>query len=198
VFELPSGDRLVTPRVVAHTTLVRHTVFERLDDAVVDEDEEVQPVSNGPNSAFRDECLAFWTDYLRGLKLDDPQQPLPKPVRIGNLRFNLPVPGSSAWLTVFKAERNRVGVFVGSRRGTVGEEVVAMLRDRWNESLASQLGIDLDDSEEHGSLNDVLWIDASASADNRNEALGWLQKRTNEFINVLRAEVPGIVESLGG
>jgi hypothetical protein len=197
VFELPGGDRLVTPRVVAHTTLVRHIVFDQSNGSGIDE-EDVSPTPSKGNEEFGNECFAFWTDFLNGLRLDDPQQPIPKPVRIGNLRFNLPVPGSTAWLTVFKAGRNRVGVFVGCRKDSVGEEVFAVLRGRWNESLAPKLGIDVSEDDEPDSLSDVHWIDALASVQARNEALAWLRQRTNDFINVLRAEVPGIVEDLGG
>jgi hypothetical protein len=197
VFELPNGELLVNPRIVANTTLIRRTVFERVGEEQIDVDDEIPRLSSGTSSAFAEESLSFWTEFLEGLELNDPQQPLPKPGRIGNLRFNLPVPGSSAWLTVFKAEGKRVGVFVSCRSGSVGEKVVERLRDRWSDSLARQLGLAIGEDQEAFVLSDVLWINPMASPEDRQRALIWLRSRTNDFVNVLRAEVPRIVEEIG-
>jgi hypothetical protein len=199
VFELPNGELLVTPRVVANTTLIRRTVFEHAPEDPFDREHEISqlPNTNMTTSAFGEECLAFWTEFLDVLELSDPQQPRPKPGRIGNIRFNLPVPGSSAWLTVFKAEKNRVGVFVSCRSGSVGEEVVEKLKDRWNDSLASQVGLEASEEYDGVFLGDTLWVDPMASTENREKALDWLRTRTNDFINMLRLEVPRIVEQLG-
>jgi hypothetical protein len=197
VFELQDSELLVTPRVLAKTTLIRRTVFDSSAEDQIDRDTEFTRISKATPSAFGDESLTFWAEFLDGLELNDPLQPRPKPGRIGNLRFNLPVPGSSAWLTVFKAERNRVGVFVSCRTGSVGEQVVARLKERWNGSLAEQLGLAAVENQDEAFLGDVLWIDPMESPENRQLALDWLRARTNDFVNILRAEVPRIIEDIG-
>jgi len=93
-----------------------------------------------------------------------------------------------------------VGVFVGSRRGTVGAEAQDRLR-RDRAAIDGELGFAVawadDDpdsrhfpicSRDDGDLNDPS---------NRAEVLAWLRTRTNSFINVIRPRVAAIARDMG-
>ncbi|HEY0418337.1 MAG TPA: hypothetical protein VGC80_02350, partial [Acetobacteraceae bacterium] len=60
---------------------------------------------------------AFWTPFLASLRLDDPNQQIPKPPGpVENKRFSLPM---ETWLTAFRATKSgwpRVGVQFRTRR----------------------------------------------------------------------------------
>jgi hypothetical protein len=69
-----------------------------------------------------DEQQQFWAEFLPSLKLDDPEQPIPKPARLGNLSFMLSAPRGSSWLMVYRDLRcQEVGVFLSYHRNTVDE-----------------------------------------------------------------------------
>src|SRR3546814_2935011 len=49
---------------------------------------------------------AFWTEFLPFLKLDDPEQIIPRAPRQGYIGLMLPAPGGSSWITVYRDMRN--------------------------------------------------------------------------------------------
>ena len=199
IYVLPDSWRLVVPRVLARTAVITRTVTvvaipdgyalqETQDETVV----EVDP----DRSALADEQQRFWTEFLADLKLDDPEQPIPKPARQGNLSFMLPAPGGSSWLTVYRAlHRNEIGVYLSSWRNTVGEYAMQAIADDWD-SVRSELG----DTARLGKdrygrprIADSLVVEALERADVRKKGFEWLTRRVNTFVNILRPRVRSAV-----
>src|ERR1700719_3946724 len=86
IYVMPNGDRWVAPRVLARTALVTRNVVAVPDGYSVDEAEDPTGVAeiDPERTALGDQSQRFWTEFLDNyLELDDPEQPKPKPARLG-------------------------------------------------------------------------------------------------------------------
>ncbi len=108
VYVMPDGSRLVAPRVLARTTTLVRPVVKLPDGYALQEPEEAV-TADPEHSALSDKQQQFWAEFLDGLKLDDPEQAIPKPARQGYLSFTLPAPNGSSWLTVYREYASRRG-----------------------------------------------------------------------------------------
>jgi hypothetical protein len=189
MFELAADSIVVTPRVVAHTTVISRTVFQ---GGIFDEvsGAETEVVDQEPEVSERTaEARQFWAEFLNGLKLDDPLQPTPNPSGTGHMYFSLPIPG--AGLRVYRiAKDNCVGLFLGHRIGTAGEIFHQSLIDRWDDSIAEALSLEGADDP---AIADRFYVDSLANPLDRAAAFEWLRRRTNDFVNVFRSEIPRVL-----
>jgi hypothetical protein len=85
MYIMPNGDRLVAPRVLVRTIVITRNVVALPDGYGVQE--EAQDPSNAEEidtdrSVLGDEQRQFWMEFLDGLKLDDPEQPMARPARL--------------------------------------------------------------------------------------------------------------------
>lgn len=196
LFMLPNGDRIITPRVLAKTHVMTRTVVALPDGHEISEDQVAAERETDPERAAASHAMQrFWAEFLEGLELDDPEQVVPKPAKLGYLAFALPAPGGNCWLTVYRAMRaGEVGVMVSSSRNTAGEAAMLALADQWEE-VRHELGesaklIERDgrptiaDSKVFGSLDDPQI---------RKAAFSWLAERVNAFVNVTRPRVRSAV-----
>ena len=143
IYLMPNGDRLVAPRVLARMTVITRNVVALPDGYVLDEAEddpagvtEIDP----DRSASAEAAQRFWKEFLDGLKLDDPEQPIPSPARQGQLNFMLPAQSGSSWLTVYRnMKRGEVGVTLSSHRDTAGDYARQAIVDEWD-GVRDQLG----------------------------------------------------------
>jgi hypothetical protein len=197
IFAMPDGARIVVPRVLARTqALVRTVVVAPEGMRVVDGDEDPEAAESELGDLDR---KPFWADFLRGLRLDDPDQRLANATSQGAIYFPLPSPGGTVWLTVFRiVAKWEVGLFLSYTRGSEGERIVTRILEDWDE-LRGELGGTVRIFEDKagrkaaGSPRKLIqdayrtgpWTDAAAKA----EAMDWLRSRTNTFVNVLRPRV---------
>ncbi|WP_298128241.1 hypothetical protein [Brevundimonas sp.] len=202
IYDLPDGGRLVVPRVLARTFVVTRTVVavpdgHSLEDAV---DPTVIRELDPDRAALSDAQQKFWAEFLEKLTLDDSEQGVPKPPKLGYLSLHLPAPGGNCWLTVYRSmKQGEVGVFVSSTRGTAGEYAMLQLADAWDD-IREDLGgtakrIERDgrptiiDAKTFGSLDDAIV---------RDRAFYWLAERVNTFVNVTRPRVRSAVADYQG
>ncbi|HEX8383105.1 MAG TPA: hypothetical protein VF592_06995 [Sphingomonas sp.] len=204
IFTMPDGARLVAPRVVARTVNVTRTVI-----AVPDGNLVVDDIATGGESstdlsldtetvAFSAERQAFWTDFLSGLRLSDPAQPIPAPYKLGYIAFTLPAPGGSAWLTVYRDLRgNEMGISLSSNRNSVGETAMLAIAADW-ENVRLELGGEVTLTERQGRpwVNEARRFGPLVDPRNREQAFAWLRPRVDDFVNVLRPRVASIVQDL--
>ncbi len=107
VYILPDGCRLVVPRVLAKTTTIARNVVSVPDGYIVEDEEE--SVASFEINPLNEERQNFWREFLAFVDLDDPEQTIPKPSKLGYLTFMLPAPTGSSWLTVYRdTARSRV------------------------------------------------------------------------------------------
>ncbi|RUU14984.1 hypothetical protein EOD10_13185 [Mesorhizobium sp. M7A.T.Ca.TU.009.01.3.2] len=194
IYALPDGSRLVVPRVLARTTIITRHVVAMPDGYVVQESNGDQE-SDPERGATQDIQQIFWAEFLAGFRLDDPEQVIPKPARLGYLSFMLPAPSGSCWLTVYRdARRNEVGVFLSSSRNSAGEYAMRVVVDEWEE-IQSQLGgtARIVDRDGRPTVIDSRLVGGLDQSEVRKTAFAWLSERVNTFVNVIRPRVRSAV-----
>jgi len=194
IYAMPNGDRLVAPRVLARTALITRNVVAVPDGYALEEAEDPASVAgiDPERSALAEHSQRFWKEFLDNyLKLDDPEQPKPRPARLGWIGFTLPAPTS--WLTVYRAFRpDRVGVFLSSWRNTPGAYAMQAILDEWNAggAVRNELGGNARPYKVAGdtrdSIIDSLEVGPLDQPEARKKAFSWLAERVNTFVNVLR------------
>ncbi len=197
VFMSTDGHRLVTPRVIAKTTIISHTVVavpEGFQLASPDE-QEIREVEIDDAA---EERRQFWTDFLRGLELDDPEQPIPQVSPKGYVVFKMPSPSGSSWITTFRnVKGGRVGLFLSYNKNSIGERASEMVLDDWK-NVSVELGgkAVIRDDNGHRFLEESLTVGPFDRAINRDRALSWLRERANTFVNVIRPRIRAAVADL--
>lgn len=191
IYAGPDGQRLVVPRVLARTTLITRTVIALPDGLAIEEDIEASKSVDEVDDLTLDR-VSFWTQFVEGLRLDDPEQPPPKVSRQGYVYIGMPLGGGSCWLTVFRNIRaNRVGVFLSYTRNTIGDRVVRCVVEDWP-SIEQELGQTVQlyvDNLDRPIIQDVCVFPDLSSSGHRGLAIEWLQRRTNDFVNTLRPRI---------
>jgi len=190
IYAMPTGDRLVAPRVLARTALVTRNVVAVPDGYAIDEVEDPTDVAeiDPERTALGDQSQRFWTEFLDNyLKLDDPEQPKPKPARLGYISF--PLPARTSWLTVYRGFRpDRVGIFLSCHRNTAGAYAMQAIIDEWKAegAVKDELGETVRlDKPARGSVDTII-DSLQVESLEQPEAFSWLAERVNAFVNVLR------------
>ena len=198
IYVLPDGRRLVVPRILVRTTVIARTVVSMPEGYVLKEASDRVHASDGDpdRNALADEQQRFWAEFLGDLKLDDPEQPVPKPARQGYLNFSLPAPSGSSWLTVYRnMAKNEVGVFLSSSGNTAGYHALESIVDDWSVILGLLGGTTRLDTNREGKsrIADSFSGGSLSQPEARKQAFGWLSGRVNDFVNVLRPRVRSAV-----
>lgn len=193
IFVTPSGERLVVPRVLARTQALVRTVVAAPEGMVVVDGEQSADTIAEPEDSERKQ---FWTEFLSGLTLDDPDQRKANATNQGAIYF--PLPGTM-WLTVYRnVSKREVGLFLSYTRGSEGERILQRLLSDWD-AIETELGgsaevwVDTAGEKSAGSARTLI-IDkfqtrSLADQTEKYRALGWLRRRTNEFVNALRPRI---------
>jgi hypothetical protein len=193
IYVMPNGDRLVAPRVLARTTIVTRNVVALPDGYALQEAEDPTNVADidPERSALADAQQRFWAEFLNDLKLDDPEQPKPRPARLGYIGFSLPA--RTSWLTVYRVvQPGKVGVFLSSWRNTPGGYAMQAIVDNDWDTVKSELGGSVKlgkTSDGRATISDSLTVGPLDQAEVRKRAFSWLTERVNTFVNVLRPRV---------
>lgn len=208
IYQAPDGSRLVVPRVLARTQSIVRTVVALPEGYSVADLEDTEGDLPGiPESPERRKGRerrnairqAFWTDFLAGLRLDDPDQMRPAPSLGGHVAFKFGAPGGSSWLTVYRDVRaNAVGLFLSSNVNSPGERASQLLASD-EEAIKRELGRGaiVDFGEERPDISESYTVSDLESADGRASAIAWLQERTNSFVNALRPRIRSALNELG-
>jgi hypothetical protein len=132
-------------REVSHrTALITRNVVAVPDGYVVDEVEDPTSVAeiDPERTKVAEQSKQFWTEFVdQYLKLDDPEQPKPRPARLGYISLSLPAPTS--WLTVYRTlHPGKVGIFLSCWRNTPGAYAMQAIVDEWKPggAVKDQLG----------------------------------------------------------
>lgn len=193
VYRLPDGARLVVPRILARTHVITRNVIAVPDGMSLQDDGAAAGEPDPPLDEMTRDRVAFWTEFVSKLSLDDPEQPIPKPARQGYVAFMLPAPSGSCWITVFRnVGEGRVGLFLSYTRNTVGERAVRrILEEEWDD-IRSEIGGTVrlfKDKMDRELVQDEVAVGPLAAPANRERALQWLRTRSNDFVNALRPRV---------
>jgi hypothetical protein len=194
IYDMPNGDRLVAPRVLARTALITRNVVAVPDGYAVDEAEDSTGVAeiDPERVALGDQSQRFWTEFLdHYLKLDDPEQPKPRPARLGYISLSLPA--RTSWLTVYRSlHRGEVGIFLSCWQNTPGAYAMQAIVDEFNaggpvkDELGGTARLYKVAGDGRDSIRDWLQVGSLEQPEVRKKAFSWLAERVNTFVNVLR------------
>lgn len=196
IYAMPNGDRLLAPRVLARTNVVVRHVVEapagyRVQDSASAGIAEADSDADPDRTALAVSQQAFWQEFLDGLRLDDPEQPMPRAPRQGYVAFSMPAKNSS-WLTVYRdLHRNEVGLFLSAHRNTAGDYAMRVIADDW-QAVSEALGGTVRKSEnKYGQprMADAFRPGPLDQPEVRKLAFDWLAERVNTFVSVLRPRV---------
>lgn len=196
IFRLPDGSHLVTPRVLARTATITRNVIAVPDGHSIEEESEhdVDP----DRQSLSTEQQIFWKEFLSGLNLDDPEQPIPRAAKLGYLSFMLPAPQGSCWINVWRdITRGRVGLTLSYSTGYVGEDAVHSLMSDIS-AVQEQLSGDAQIANIGGKdkIYEEKVVGDLHDAQVRAEAFEWLRARLDTWVNVLRPRIRAIVMDL--
>ena len=199
VFHHPSGDYLVAPRVLARTAVITRQVIALPEGMALDEAAAETSGEDREQSALSNEQQRFWSAFLDGLKLDDPEQSIPRPAKLGYLTFTLPAPQGSSWITVWRdLAKGQVGLTLGWTRGQAGEAAgMALVEDL--PSVQQELAglVQLIDIKGRVTLYEARTFGDLNATDVRAQAFEWLRERLNDWINYLRPRIRSLVADRG-
>jgi hypothetical protein len=196
IYAMPNGDRLVVPRVLARTHLIARNVVAVPAGYMVEAEDEGDVAEINPDrAALAEQSQRFWTEFIDDyLKLDDPEQPKPRPARLGYISLSLPAPTS--WLTVYRGFRpDRVGIFLSCHRDTAGAYAKQAIIDEWNagggvrDELGGTVRLGKTALGSMDTIIDSLQVESLEQPEERKKAFSWLAERANTFVNVLRPRV---------
>lgn len=186
VYLLPDGSRLAVPRVLARTQLITRTVVlapegvQVLDGEAMDGGRPDDAID--PATAQR---VAFLEEVVRGLSLDDPDQPRPKVTPKGYCYLYLPAPASSCWVAI-TTKPGAAGLYVTSNTNTVGEQALQMIAREWEETrdeLGGQVELRLVKGQR------PVFEEMHNFGSDPQEMIKWLRTRVNDFVNFFRPRI---------
>ena len=164
------------------------------DGYVVDEVEDPASVAkiDPERTELAEQSKRFWTEFVNDyLKLDDPEQPKPRPARLGYISLSLPA--RTSWLTVYRVlSPGEVGIFLSCWRNTPGAYAMQAIVDEWRAggAVKDELGGTVRLYKVAGgsleSIIDSLQVGSLEQPEVRKKAFSWLAERVNTFVNVLR------------
>lgn len=200
VFRHPDGGFLVSPRILARTTLItrqvvslpNNLVIEEEDTQAVDEDVELYDLSNDRQT--------FWAEFLNSLHLDDPEQAIPRPPKLGYCAFNMPAPQGSSWITVWRSKNaGTVGLTLGWTKGTIGETVGQKMMEDWG-NLSAELGpnAQIVDIRGRATISECFVVGDLTIAEVKKRAFKILAGRLNVWVNVFRPRIRSAVADIQG
>ncbi len=199
IFTLADGSRIVTPRVLVRTHLIERQVVAVPDGLVLQD--SLADIESGPSAEDENDPvsrISFWRAFLSGLRLDDPEQVIPRAGRNGFVTMAMP---GGTWLSIYRQEsRLEVGIYLsyGLDRDSLGARAVDRLLQGWPEiqvELGGTVQVETD-SKGRRLIWDTLATGSWAQENERLKAFEWLRKRTNDFVNVLRPKMKSIVADL--
>lgn len=210
VFEAEDGNRIVTPRTLAKTTIIGRYVVEingggaLLTDHQIPRDEDQSDAADPAKIQIAIENRQFWTEFLNGLTLDDSGQEIPKATDNNTIYFWLPAPRGAAtikdnWITVYLSRStNQVGVFFTGTRTGIGGEIARSLMGEIG-TILDELGPGARQTEPTpGKINigEARPMGSLSAAENREMLLEWLRERINRYVNVFRHRVEAAADRL--
>lgn len=195
VYTLPDGARLVAPRIVARTAVEIRRVVELPQGMILAEDGDSDDPEDPDVLNATSDRYQFWQSLVAALRLDDAEQPLPRPTRQGYCYLPMPVLGGTCWITIYReVAKGGVGLTLSYTGQSMGEQVVESLLAQWGD-IAPQLGpVAGIITRRKGGRYVSEWKhfgDLTAPAP-RAAAISWLAERANVWVNVFRPAIRSI------
>lgn len=207
VFDLPSVGKIVQPRILAKTVIMKRTVVT-IDAAgvgrVLDEgrasgegpDDEVDSKRTERATFFRN----FWAEFLRDLHLDDAAQPMANVTESTNIYFSMPPSGGTAWISAYFAlSKNRVGVYLTFARGGAFASLAWASFKAEESEIRAELGFETiwsDEGDGKYGIGSRLPYNDIQKPETLVEIREFFRTRINRYVSVFRPRLERIAASL--
>ncbi|MBI4878558.1 MAG: DUF4268 domain-containing protein [Planctomycetes bacterium] len=195
VYRHADGTVLVQPRILARSVVLsRHVVVAQGPVEITQEGDTDE--GTGEAHVLR----SFWEELLAGLRLDDADQPLPRPPRGYNLFLSMPPSGGVAWVSAYLAPaKGRCGVYLSFTAGKFADEAYQRL-EAARGAIESEIGGALDWSAREGGKYMILHrmdCPAPLAADQRPAVHAFFRDWLNRFVNAFRPRLEALSRELG-
>lgn len=193
-FQLPSGDVLLQPRILAKTEILQRTVLVGINGSVTldvladSEDVVVDEKINNQKQWFQD----FWAGYMSILKLDDLDQPIPTALpKSTNIFFLMPLRSVNAsWISAYIAQSSSSGgvYLTFSKSYEKAEEYYErLISDKVDieKTVDTQLNWEINGQKIYISSPKVSYSDLNNLVE-RDRVQQYLADMTNRMINAFR------------
>src|SRR5262249_9119287 len=133
IHRMPDGSRLVQPRVLAQSTIIRRTVIQLESAGLVAKEQsiaatEAEDTVDEGLLQTRERYIQFWKEFLQQLRFDDKSQPISKPAKSTNQSFFMP--SGSVWVSAYLAQSDqRIGVYLTFSKGPIGDRLYKALEE---------------------------------------------------------------------
>jgi len=199
IHRMPDGSRLVQPRVLAQSTIIRRTIVQLEGAGLVAKEQSTAEIEaeDGIGEDLiqtREQYTQFWSEFLEKLELDDKGQPISKPGKSTNQFFKMPSP--AAWISAYLAQSGpRIGVYLTFAKGSDGDRLYKMLEED-KDAVTTALGVPADwesDGAKHWIISRRQFSNGVLIEDHRQEVQSWLADRVNRYVNVFRPRIERMV-----
>ncbi len=197
-FKAPDIGTLIIPRVIARTVEIQRSVVELPPGLQLREVADQFDTSLSPERKKEKEFYStFWREFINGLSLDDPGQPMPHPLNAENQYFYLPPqPPKRVWISAaFIPSKKQVSVYFTCSTIPPGPDMAEKLEFERDEIVAelSKLGegIYWDMPKSVGVYRSV---DDIFAPENRQIIQDFFQTWVNRFINAFRPRLKRLSE----
>jgi hypothetical protein len=195
-YQLPNIGFLLQPRILAKTEVLQRTVFIGQSIAQIGEiEEQSDPLQVDNDRSEKNNQLAawfenFWKEYIAVLRLDDMQQPPPRPGKSTNIALQMPPGNSQAWISVFVAKSQNIGGVFLTFAGAF-----ANAPDFYNQLYADreEIAKAVEGLSWECGANGKVWIKVPTiklgdleDESNRHRVVSYLAEQTNKMVNVFR------------
>ena len=199
IFETPNGETLILPRTVVKTIEIQKINIEIPEGFSIVSNYDQNSQKTLLDNEFRDEkwikrkdyLTTFWKEYVDQLQFDDPEQPMPKPMKKENL-FIYPSGDDCNWISCyFMASQKRVGVYFKFKDNPQGINQKEQLHE-YKEDIKTELGDDVIWIWDDGKSEEFyirLELDDVYAKENKIEIMDFFNKWTNIFVNVMRTKL---------
>lgn len=199
IFETPNGETLILPRTVVKTIEIQKINIEIPEGFSIVSNYDQNSQKTLLDNEFRDEkwikrkdyLTTFWKEYVDQLQFDDPEQPMPKPMKKENL-FIYPSGDDCNWISCyFMASQKRVGVYFKFKDNPQGINQKEQLHE-YKEDIKTELGDDVIWIWDDGKSEEFyirLELDDVYAKENKIEIMDFFNKWTNIFVNVMRPKL---------
>lgn len=177
----------IQPRTLFKTKEVKRTVYiNDIGDTPPDGELALSGSTVSSKNKLLDQYRLFWTKFVSGLQLDDPDQPLANPNAKGNIFFPLPPGFATAWITLyfFKAS-SEVGCFLRLAKTEEGASLYTGLEEEADE-IAKEIPFELQwDAINHRIMTTKI-VKSSWPPVDDPEVVSFFEKAINAYVNAFR------------
>jgi hypothetical protein len=191
LFGAEDGSVFVQPRVLARTEIINRSIvilregrLELAKETIADAQENLETEENDIQKWNR----TFFGEFVAGLKLDDPDQMLPKPTGFPNVGFPLPPDGSQVGIVAVVKSSTIAEVYFRMHAGNLAERLSSELRLEQagiEEELAIPVSFAPDKHDNFSASSRQLFSDVRDPA-NRDAIKAFLSDAVNRYVNVFK------------